>query len=340
MFELFFFETGKRCRVDHSQNNNDMQSSHKKLTIHIKKNINSLKKNDSINLPFILNPASLELIYLTLMFLLLISSMPIFSYGIYQSKIKFKKLQHNVSRLIRTDNSNTDTNNDEQTRFDLNQTNNKHKKISRISNNNMSPSSYESSSSSLSLNHTSFSLQSTTTATDNNKQTDLFLPNNTLDNEDDDYETTTSTTNDYSSKLIKHNSFYSVYKPFKNHVFALIILLIICIYSAILVYDYICLYQLTSDVLLFWASLSHIIFVLWYILLWLILTFKTKWLFVFSHTFKLNYWNFKTKIDQQQQQQQQQDLSLLRSTNNNHVTSSCTATTQLATPRINGQPSV
>jgi hypothetical protein len=89
--------------------------------------------------------------------------------------------------------------------------------------------------------------------------------------------------------------FLVVYKPYKNHLFALIILLVICMNSAVIVYDYICLYQLTSDTIPFWSAICYIAFILWYIFLWLVLTFKSKWSFEFSHLFKLNYWNFSNK---------------------------------------------
>lgn len=56
------------------------------------------------------------------------------------------------------------------------------------------------------------------------------------------------------------------------------------------VYDLICLYQLTSDTVPFWAAIADIGFILWYICLWLVLTFKTHWKTEFTVPFKLTMW--------------------------------------------------
>ncbi len=85
--------------------------------------------------------------------------------------------------------------------------------------------------------------------------------------------------------------FFVVYAPYKPHIFALIILLALCIHTAVLVYDLICLYQLTSDTVPFWAALAHIGFILWYIFVWLLLTFKTSWPVEFAPAFKLAVWS-------------------------------------------------
>jgi hypothetical protein len=88
----------------------------------------------------------------------------------------------------------------------------------------------------------------------------------------------------------------SIYRQYKMHFLALIILVLICFNSSIMVYDYICLYQLTSDTIPFWTCILYIAFILWYIMLWLVLTFNTKWNVEFSFIFKLNYWNLANKL--------------------------------------------
>jgi len=294
------------------------------------------------------------------MFLFLLSSMPIFSYGMYQHKLKFKRLQVNFSRIFKPhsrsipseiemetiaaskSNDSSESNNetcssgasssasaqlktihhgsgieyaslnkdgqeeeeeDGELRFDLNQANSKHRKISRI----VSPTSDTSDScngmavDSLSMAHSSVSMEQETR--DNSMKP-----------------TTVQSESPSNRTKVEQLSFYSIYKPFKNHIFALVILLVMCVYSAMLVYDYICLYQLTSDTLPLWSALMHIAFVLWYILLWLVLTFKTKWTFTFSHTFKLNYWNFVSKLDQLN------EYHLLgESSTDSSITSSCSS---------------
>ncbi len=85
--------------------------------------------------------------------------------------------------------------------------------------------------------------------------------------------------------------FFAIYAPYKPHIFALIILLALCIHTALVVYDLICLYQLTSDTVPFWAALCHIGFILWYIFVWLLLTFKTNWSVEFTSGFKLALWS-------------------------------------------------
>jgi hypothetical protein len=93
-----------------------------------------------------------------------------------------------------------------------------------------------------------------------------------------------------------HTAPLAPYAPYKSHITALLLLLTICLNTAPATYDNICLYQLTSDTIPFYSALLSILFILWYITLWLILTFKTSWSFEFGALFKLNYWSVLSRL--------------------------------------------
>lgn len=271
------------------------------------------------NLPFATGPLSFHIFFFFSMILFLISSIPIYAYGIYQYKLKLKKLRGQLTRFIPTiklaNNNYTDESkvylngstadsssasaSSDHVPFTNNEANTMEPNLSMaaanepllIQSNYSSPpplpsqpppvpqtqakkfknskmgSSSDMNSSSLSLEHSTISL---TTKKKTLKQADLFQ--------------------------MQQTPLFLIYAPYKNHIFALLILLAICLNSAVIIYDYICLYQLTSDTIPFWSAILSIVFILWYICLWLILTFKTDWSFEFSSLFKLNYWHISNKL--------------------------------------------
>lgn len=97
-------------------------------------------------------------------------------------------------------------------------------------------------------------------------------------------------------QIIRHSDPLAPYTPYKSHITALLILLTICLNTVFVTYDNICLYQLTADTIPFYSALASISFILWYILLWLVLTFKTNWTFEFGGLFKLNYWSVLSRL--------------------------------------------
>ena len=287
------------------------------------------------NLPFGTGPTGLEISFFISMFLFLISAMPIYSYAIYQYKSKFRKLQYQFARFVTPNNYNfyepdvlshhhqclsssssssastdqgacSESGNmdaptvpllngtklyEEEFNFNakhlmvpaalppplpsqppptpLGQNAKRHKKIYK-SDAALTPS---------------LSTSSISPSAKHLNQNHRFNPADSA-----------SSTSSASMSLIRSDSsFFLIYKPYKSHLIALAILLVICFNSAVIVYDYICLYQLTSDTIPFWAAISYIVFILWYIFLWLVLTFKSKWSFEFKPLFKLAYWNFTNK---------------------------------------------
>lgn len=94
----------------------------------------------------------------------------------------------------------------------------------------------------------------------------------------------------------KHATNASVYKPYKSHIYALLILVLISVNSVFFFYDCVCLHRLTSDYILLWAAVCHALFILWYIILWSGFTIKSDVSIQFSQLFKLNYWYFLNKL--------------------------------------------
>lgn len=166
------------------------------------------RKNHLFELPFVTTRTTLNLLFISISLVLLLSCVPIYTLGICQYDLKFRRLKNSFSRFLIT-----------------------------------------------------------------NAQNDDYTINNRR----------------HAKKL---NPFFSSYR---HHIWALLTLVLICVLSAVCVYDFICLYQLTTDTIPLWAAISHIVFILWYLILWLILTFKTKWRFEFSQLFKLSYWQYLNK---------------------------------------------
>ena len=52
------------------------------------------------HLPFATKPAGLNVTFFFSMFLLVVSSMPIYAFGVYQYRLKFRKLRQNLSRYV------------------------------------------------------------------------------------------------------------------------------------------------------------------------------------------------------------------------------------------------
>jgi hypothetical protein len=86
-----------------------------------------------------------------------------------------------------------------------------------------------------------------------------------------------------------------IFKSHKYHLFAFLTLILICLNSLFIFYDYLCLYQLTSDIILFYTILFKFFFLCWYLIVWLLLSFKLEWNFEFNNLFKLNYWHHLNK---------------------------------------------
>ena len=86
-----------------------------------------------------------------------------------------------------------------------------------------------------------------------------------------------------------------IFKSHRYHLFAFMTLILICLNSLFVFYDYLCLYQLTTDIILFYTILFKFLFLCWYLIVWLLLSFKLEWNFEFDHLFKLNYWHHLNK---------------------------------------------
>ena len=53
------------------------------------------------------------------------------------------------------------------------------------------------------------------------------------------------------------------YSPYKSHLAALLILILICLNSVFVFYDCLCLHRLTSDCIPLWSALAHSLFIIW-----------------------------------------------------------------------------
>ena len=53
------------------------------------------------------------------------------------------------------------------------------------------------------------------------------------------------------------------YVPYKSHLGALLILILICLNSVFVFYDCLCLHRLTSDRIPLWSALAHSLFIIW-----------------------------------------------------------------------------
>lgn len=53
------------------------------------------------------------------------------------------------------------------------------------------------------------------------------------------------------------------YVPYKSHLGALLVLILICLNSVFVFYDCLCLHRLTSDRIPLWSALAHSLFIIW-----------------------------------------------------------------------------
>jgi hypothetical protein len=85
-------------------------------------------------------------------------------------------------------------------------------------------------------------------------------------------------------------------RTYKSHILALFLLILLSFNSIVILYDCVFLFKLTNDVIPFWLVIVYTLFIVWYTLLWLVLTFNKEIKAEFSQTFKLNYWHFLNKL--------------------------------------------
>lgn len=211
--------------------------------------------NTQINyeLPFLTKPLSLNFMFMSSSFLLLLTSIPIYSYAIFKYKCRVLKLKSYFSKFIQQQND---------------------QEVLKRSN--------------LLIRH-SKNLDATSMPflIINSKNESKILRNSF----------TSFSSSPRCSLASFENMSMSSFKSFKSHIFALLLLILICINSSFLFYDYICLYRLTTDNVPFWTVFAYAMFIAWYITLWCILTLKTSFDFQFSQLFKLNFWYFLNKLN-------------------------------------------
>ncbi len=88
----------------------------------------------------------------------------------------------------------------------------------------------------------------------------------------------------------------AVIKSYKYNFQALIILTSLFVSFSYLFLDSLFLYQLTRDKLALTTCVLQSSFFLWYFIIWLYLSVRNRLNFKFSHAFKLNYWYFLNKV--------------------------------------------
>ncbi len=96
----------------------------------------------------------------------------------------------------------------------------------------------------------------------------------------------TASTSSNSSTMFKF-----IFKSHKFHLIAFFMLIVTCLTSLFIFYDYLCLYQLTSDSILLYTIMLKFIYLCWYLIVWLVLSFKLEWEFQLTQMFKLNMWH-------------------------------------------------
>jgi hypothetical protein len=108
------------------------------------------------------------------------------------------------------------------------------------------------------------------------------------------------------------SSFVNILSLYKLHLIALFVLLVIFVNFVYVFLDNIFLFKLSSDKLLLYAAAMQIIYFVFYLILWLVFTFKTELNFKFDHEFKLKYWYLINKVVLSYEQEQSKKANILK----------------------------
>jgi hypothetical protein len=267
----------------------------------------SMSTNDDIlyKIPFFTSPNLLLFLYLIGSLAFLFSSLPLYSFGIYQYKIKLTKLRHillfhiksNIQKINQltaqqnTNNLKANVINILSEQADFKSTNVYSSLLANrnIIYENTTPEEDMSVMNRL-LRHLSPStLRRNHMMRQSCNQPIIKKAYSSLSIQISSSMASTSSTSSPASLL------RFIFKSHKYHLFAFLTLIFICLNSLFIFYDYLCLYQLTSDIILFYAILFKFFFLCWYLIVWLLLSFKLEWDFEFNNLFKLNYWHHLNK---------------------------------------------
>jgi hypothetical protein len=183
-------------------------------------------------LPFITKPSSLLVLYIIMLIIGFSTFIPIQKYGIYQYNIRLASLRQYFDHLIQQNQSK------------------KHKNINKNNNNSNHemppplPKVPPPHPPQLKINNSAIYMQPTCLLNDN--ESSLLKNKNEKENK---------------FKINKQHS--TILRPFMNHIVALLLLVLFCLFIGFLVHDFVSLYELTFDRIPFWSCIVYLTFILW-----------------------------------------------------------------------------